>query len=47
MQGKRFKILSTKKQGQQDIFSLTAEGIGIIAALRDWTDRADPSPYVF
>ena len=46
MQGKRFKILSTKKQGKQDIFSLTAEGIGIIAALRDWTDRADPSPYV-
>ncbi|MBX3710239.1 MAG: hypothetical protein KF702_10940 [Gammaproteobacteria bacterium] len=46
MQGKQFKILSTKKQGKQDIFSLTTEGIGIIAALRDWTDRVDPSPYV-
>ena len=46
MHGKRFKILSTKKQGKQDIFSLTAEGTGIIAALRDWTDRADPSPCV-
>ena len=46
LQGKRLKILSTRKQGKQDIFSLTAEGIGIIAVLRDWTDRADPSPYV-
>lgn len=46
MQGKQLKILSTKEQGKQDIFSLTAEGVGIIAVLRDWTDRADPSPYV-
>ncbi|MDP4156770.1 MAG: DUF5372 family protein, partial [Bacillota bacterium] len=46
LQGKQFKILSTKKQGKQDIFSLTAEGIGIVAVLRDWTDKADPSPYV-
>ncbi len=46
LQSKRFKILSTKRQGKHDIFSLNAEGIGIIAVLRDWTDRADPSPYV-
>jgi hypothetical protein len=46
LQGNLFKILSTKKQGKHDIFSLHAEGIGIIAVLRDWTDRADPSPYV-
>jgi hypothetical protein len=45
-QGKRFKILSTKKQADKDIFSLHAEEIGTIAILRDWTDRADLSPYV-
>lgn len=45
LQGKRFKILSIKKQGKHDIFSLNAEAIGTIAILRDWTDRADPSPY--
>jgi hypothetical protein len=46
MQGIQFKILSTKKQADKDIFSLYAEGIGNIAVLRDWTDRADLSPYV-
>ncbi|MCD6056450.1 MAG: hypothetical protein K0R12_1412 [Gammaproteobacteria bacterium] len=46
LQGKRLKILSTKKQSKHDVFSLHAEGIGTVAVLRDWTDRADPSPYL-
>ena len=45
LQGQRLKILSTKKWGEKDIFSLQTEEMGTIAIARDWTDKADPGPY--
>ena len=30
---------------ERDILSVQAETIGTIAVPRDWTDKADPSPY--
>jgi hypothetical protein len=48
LSGKRFEILSTKTFNKRDILSLKAPGhrTGIIAIPRDWTDKADPDPYL-
>jgi len=45
LKGQRLKILSTRKVGERDIFSLRTEAADAIAVTRDWTDRADPSLY--
>jgi hypothetical protein len=45
LQGQRLKILSSRKWGEKDIFSLQTETMGTITIARDWTDKADPGLY--
>ncbi len=45
LQGQRLEILSTRKWGEKDIFSLQTEAMGTIAVARDWTDKTDPGFY--
>ena len=47
LRGQRFKILSNKTFNNRDILSLQAltQGTGTVAIPREWTDKADPTPY--
>jgi hypothetical protein len=51
LRGKRFKVLAFKNFNNCDILSLQLSdqnqdvGRGVVAVLRDWTDKADLNPY--
>jgi Family of unknown function (DUF5372) len=47
LKGQRFKILSNKTLNNRDILSLQTltQGTGTVALPREWTDKADPTPY--
>ena len=47
LHGKNFPILSIKKIGDNEIFSLAVSIYGVLAIPREWTDQANPNPYEF
>lgn len=45
LRGQRFEVLSSKTFNNKDILSLKGLSHGVVAVLREWTDKADPSLY--
>jgi len=45
LRGQRFPVLKTKRTGGVDTLILHGSGAGTFAVAREWTDRADPSPW--
>jgi hypothetical protein len=45
LRGQRFPVLKTKRTGGVDTLILRGSGAGTFSVAREWTDRADPSPW--
>jgi hypothetical protein len=45
LRGQRFEILKERRTGGIDSFLLRDPDHGTFSMAREWTDRADPSPY--
>ena len=45
LRGQRFPVLKTKRIGGVDILILRGSGAGTVSVAREWTDRADPTPW--
>jgi hypothetical protein len=45
LRGQRFPVLKTKRTGGMDTLILRGSGAGTFSVAREWTDRADPSPW--
>jgi hypothetical protein len=48
LKGQRFEVLSSRTINKRDILSLKTpeQPISVMAIPLDWTDRADPTPYL-
>ena len=46
LRGQKFPLLKSRKMAQRDMLSLKGGDYGTICVPREWTDKADPVPWL-